>query len=309
MAITLKQAFALNGTPDLDSFNDLQEQCKNTSYFSDSKPINHLSSWEGYWYGAGYDLSISLSSTSVAATGGTITVTYTIKEHRSNGDVLVSGVKPAVTSTLGTVSNITTTNTSGVGTATITIDNNKSLSSKSIKVTVSSTLGGSLISKESTATQATGYYTYGSITINTFTYGAVGAAGGTSSPSITYSQPYGWNGSTSGAGTINGNGDDDYTTYKETGGHSAATVNSSTGVVTWASNAQSTSSRSVGITATVTLNGKSNTKAATSTQNADTYTDSTVYQVSALSLSSATVTAAAGSVTVSTTVQKRTARK
>lgn len=273
MAITLKQAFALNGTPDLDSFNDLQEQCKNTDYFSDSKPINHLSSWEGYWYVAGYDLSISLSSTSVAATGGTITVTYTIKEHRSTGDVLVSGVKPTVTSTLGTVSNITTTNTSGVGTATITIDNNKSLSSKSIKVTVSSTLGGSVISKESTATQAAGYYTYGSITINTFTYGAVGAAGGTSSPSITYSQPYGWNGSTSGAGTINGNGDDDYTTYKETGAHSALTVNGSTGVVTWTKNNATANtvdaSRSGKITATVTRNGKTATKEVTTTQNAE----------------------------------------
>lgn len=273
MAITLKQAFALNGTPDLDSFNDLQEQCKNTDYFSDSKPINHLSSWEGYWYGAGYDLSISLSSTSVAATGGAITVTYTIKEHRSTGDVLVSGVKPTVTSTLGTVSNITTTNTSGVGTATITIDNNKSLSSKSIKVTVSSTLGGSVISKESTATQSAGYYTYGAITINTFSYGAVGAAGGTSSPSITYSQPYGWNGATSGAGTINGNGDDEYTTYSETGTHSALTVDESSGVVTWTKNNATSgtvdAARSGKITATVERNGKKVTKKATTTQNAE----------------------------------------
>lgn len=273
MAITLKQAFALNGTPDLTSFKDLQGQCKNTDYFTDSNPINKLSSWEGYWYGTGYDLSISLSSTSVAATGGTITVTYTIKEHRSTGDVLVSGVKPTVTSTLGTVSNITTTNTNGVGTATITIDNNKSLSSKSIKVTVSSTLGGSLISKESTANQAAGYYTYGSITINTFTYGAVGAAGGTSSPSIEYSQPYGWNGSTSGAGTIYGNGDDDYTTYKDTGSHSALTVNESTGVVTWTKNNATSgsvdASRSGKITATVTRNGKTSKKEVTTTQNAE----------------------------------------
>ena len=44
MAITLKQAFALNGTPDLTSFNDLQKQCKNTDYFTDSNPINKLSS-------------------------------------------------------------------------------------------------------------------------------------------------------------------------------------------------------------------------------------------------------------------------
>ena len=44
MAITLKDAFALNGTPDLTSFKDLQDQCKNPSYFTSSKPINYLSS-------------------------------------------------------------------------------------------------------------------------------------------------------------------------------------------------------------------------------------------------------------------------
>ena len=77
MAITLKQAFALNGTPDLDSFKDLQEQCKNTDYFSDSKPINHLSSWEGYYYGTGYTINVSLSKTSVFL----LPTTYSIFEN------------------------------------------------------------------------------------------------------------------------------------------------------------------------------------------------------------------------------------
>lgn len=122
MAITLKQAFDLNGTPDLDSFNDLQEQCKNTDYFSNSKPINHLSSWEGYWYGTGYTINVSLSKTSVSAAEETITATYTIKQNTSTGDVVVSGVKPTVTNSLGSVSDITSTNSSGVGTCKIKVN-------------------------------------------------------------------------------------------------------------------------------------------------------------------------------------------
>ena len=127
--------------------------------------------------------------------------------------------------------------------------------------------------KDITISQSAGYYTYGNITINSFAYGAISAVGGNVSPSITYSQPYGWNGATSGAGTINGNGDDDYTTYAETTTHSALTVNTTTGVVTWTKNNATAGSvdvaRSGVITATVTRNGKTATKTATTTQNAE----------------------------------------
>lgn len=44
MAIKLTDAFALNGTSDLTSFKSLQDQCKNTEFFSEDKPINFLSS-------------------------------------------------------------------------------------------------------------------------------------------------------------------------------------------------------------------------------------------------------------------------
>lgn len=68
--------------------------------------------------------------------------------------------------------------------------NNQSTSSRSVVVTATCQEDTSK-TKTVTISQSAGYYSYGNITINSFSYGAVGAAGGTSSPSITYSQPYG----------------------------------------------------------------------------------------------------------------------
>ena len=102
------------------SFVELQQSCVNPGYFSSVEPIWSLRAWWGYHFSTGYNISVSLSSTSVAASGGTITVTYTIKDKNTNAGV--SGVTPAVSSTLGTVSNITATNSSGVGTAKVTIN-------------------------------------------------------------------------------------------------------------------------------------------------------------------------------------------
>lgn len=82
--------------------------------------MTSLRAWQGYHFSTGYTISVSLSSTSVAASGGTITVTYTIKDKNTNAGV--SGVTPTVSSTLGTVSNITATNSSGVGTAKVTMN-------------------------------------------------------------------------------------------------------------------------------------------------------------------------------------------
>ncbi|MBO7211656.1 MAG: hypothetical protein J6V44_11730 [Methanobrevibacter sp.] len=75
-------------------------------------------------------------------------------------------------------------------------------------------LGGKSKTVTATCSQAAGYYTYGNITINSFGYSTVTSAGGSTSPSISYSQTYGWNGETSGAGTIaGGSNDDSYVTY------------------------------------------------------------------------------------------------
>ena len=276
MAITLKQAFALNGTPDLTSFKDLQEQCKNTDYFTDSNPINKLSSWEGYWYGTGdYKISLSASTTSVAASGGSVTITYTIKQVTSTGETALSGVKPTITSSLGTVGTLASTNTSGQGTCTITLSSLGCTVKSETTITVTGSYNGA--SSSATFKQAANNKTtvaWNNPTISTFSYGNIAACSTSATPSISYSQT-GTQSYTSGTCTTTVTQNSEATiSYSETTAHSAASVNSSTGVVTWSANGKNSSSRSVGITATVSMNGKSVTKSATSTQNADTYTDS-----------------------------------
>ena len=137
---------------------------------------------------------------------------------------------------------------------------NESTSSVSGNVGVTVKLNGKTSSSYTiNFSQSAGYYTYGDITITGFSYGNVSAEGGSSSPYITYTQPYGWNGSTSGAGTVNSgsNDDDGYTNY--TGSATGATLNNSTGVVTWAENDLTSGeidpSRSITVTATVSRNG------------------------------------------------------
>ena len=122
MAITLKRAFALNDTPDLTSFVELKNQCKNTSYFTSQNPINNLSSWEGYYYYIGYNISSEASETSLPYTGGTITITYTITRLTSDDrSIYISGATPNITSLIGTIGNIVSTNDNGVGSFTVTI--------------------------------------------------------------------------------------------------------------------------------------------------------------------------------------------
>lgn len=52
-------------------------------------------------------------------------------------------------------------------------------------------LGGKQKTVTSSCGQNAGSYTYGNITISKFLYSPVSAVGGTSSPAIEYSQPYG----------------------------------------------------------------------------------------------------------------------
>lgn len=314
MAITLKQAFALNGTPDLTSFKDLQEQCKNTDYFTDSNPINKLSSWEGYWYGTGdYKISLSASTASVAASGGSVTITYTIKQVTSTGDTALSGVKPTITSSLGTVGTLTSTNASGQGTCTITLSSLGCTVKPETTITVTGSYNGA--SSSATFKQAENSKTtvaWNNPTISTFSYGNIAACSTSATPSISYSQT-GTQSYTSGTCTTTVTQNSEATiSYSETTAHSAASVHSSTGVVTWGANGKNSSSRSVGITATVSMNGKSVTKSATSTQNADTYTDSTEYgnykTTATLGNTSPTCSSGTTTLTIKITRQSRTKR-
>lgn len=135
--------------------------------------------------------------------------------------------------------------------------------------------------------QVAGYYSYATPSIS-LSYANKDASQGTVSPSMSYSQTYGWNGSTTDIGTLTSGAS--AISYSETTAHANASVNASTGVVTWDSNPNS-SNRSVGITVSVTINGKTNTKAATSTQLADTVSSTSYGNVTAGAITNTTIPA------------------
>lgn len=99
--------------------------------------------------------------------------------------------------------------------------------------------------------QAAGVRTYGDVVIDFFTYSPnpVSAAGGSTSPTVTYHQNWGWNGTTDDGGTITSGASISY---------SGTNVNTSTGIVTVASKGTVISDVTIVSTSVVTvvLNGK-----------------------------------------------------
>lgn len=137
--------------------------------------------------------------------------------------------------------------------------------------------------------------TYGNPSVS-LSYGNKNAAKGTVSPSYSYSQSreqYYTSGGHKALSALTSGGS---LSFSETTAHANASVASGTGVVTWDAN-QSTSNRSVGITLKVTMNGKSGSKAATSTQLADAVSGTTWGNVSAGTITNATVPASGGTKT------------
>lgn len=106
--------------------------------------------------------------------------------------------------------------------------------------------------------QAAGVRTYNYVIIDSFTYSPnpVPAAGGTSSPSLTYHQNWGWNGTTDDGGVITSGASISY---------SGTNVNTSTGIVTVASKGTVISDVTTVSTpiVTVVLNGKTATSTCT----------------------------------------------
>lgn len=137
--------------------------------------------------------------------------------------------------------------------------------------------------------------TYGTPSVS-LSYGNKNAAKGTVSPSYSYSQSreqYYTSGGHKALSALTSGGS---LAFSETTAHANASVASGTGVVTWDAN-QTTSNRQVGITLTVTMNGKSGSKAATSTQLADAVSSTTWGNVSAGTITNATVPASGGTKT------------
>ena len=148
----------------------------------------------------------------------------------------------------------------------VTVSANQTTSARSYVVVVKATGEGSKsASKEVTVSQAAGVRTYSGITLNV-SYPVIPASGGTSTPSISYSQTWGWNGATTGGGTVTSGGTVTY---------SGTSVSTSNGAVTARSKGTTVSEVTTVTTATVkvSLNGKSASKSVAVQQAANVRTD------------------------------------
>lgn len=173
----------------------------------------------------------------------------------------------------------------------VTVGANSSTSSRSYVVVVTATGESSkTASKEVTISQIAGTQTFSEITLNV-TYPVISAAGGTVTPTVSYSQTWGWNGSTTGGGTITSGGTLTY---------SGTSVSTSNGAVTAGTKGATESGVTNVTTATVkvTLNGKTAQKQVTVQQAANTATYGNVTisggSVSTIPASGGSVSSASG---------------
>lgn len=145
---------------------------------------------------------------------------------------------------------------------TLVISENKSTAEKSAVYKL--TNGGTVNSENFVVTQKEGAKNYAVPTISAFAYpeGNIPASGGSKTPTLSYSQTWGWNESNTNGGTISGTlaAPASGTTFAFKG----AVVNATTGVVTAASKGTTVSDVTEvdAVTVTVTLNGKTSASSA-----------------------------------------------
>lgn len=183
-----------------------------------------------------YGWSVSPTSMSFGATGGTKTFTVTsYKQELRNGHNY--GNQIALTYTRANSGSV-----SGSGTS-VTMGNNTSTSTRSGTVTLTQTETGKKLTVS--CSQSAGYKSYSEITASGGTVTDIPASGGTRSSFSTmpsYSQTWGWNGSTTGGGTIT----------------SGASISYGTAVSAGSLGTTAKARTRVGsLTCTVSLNGKS----------------------------------------------------
>lgn len=189
-------------------------------------------------------------------------LTWNYNDNTTDGKVTISGSNITVSDiSLNSLSHFTATvtNASTISVKPKAINSSSAAYSETLKITI----GG--VTKNVTLTQygQTQVSSYGTPVITSFSYPSKDASAGSVSPSIAYSQTVTY--ASGNTGTITSGASISYAVKTA---NSAATLTASTGAVAWTSNTGSTS-RSCTITATVTMNGKSATKDATSTQTSD----------------------------------------
>lgn len=183
-----------------------------------------------------YGWSVSPTSMSFGATGGTKTFTVTsYKQELRNGHNY--GNQIALTYTRANSGSV-----SGSGTS-VTMGNNTSTSTRSGTVTLTQAETNKKVTIS--CSQSAGYRTYSEITASGGSVSDIPASGGSRSSFLTmpsYSQTWGWNGSTTGGGTIT----------------SGASISYGTAVSAGSLGTTAKARTRVGsLTCTVSLNGKS----------------------------------------------------
>lgn len=183
-----------------------------------------------------YEFSVNPTSMSFGATGGTKTFTVTsYKQELRNGHNY--GNQISLTYTRANGGSI-----SGTGTS-VTMGNNTSTSTRSGTVTLTQAETNKKVTIS--CSQSASYLTYSEITVSGGAVSDIPASGGTRSSFTTlptYSQTYGWNGATSGAGTVT----------------SGASISYGTAVSASSLGTTSKARTRVGsLTCTISLNGKS----------------------------------------------------
>ena len=160
---------------------------------------------------------------------------------------------------------------------------------------------GDVVTDAIVITQSKGVKTYGDVTLTVGTYQQILAAGGTiDAPSVSFSQPWGWNGVTSGGGTITTGGTVAYAT--KTGWPSALTLDPDTGQISAESRTTVVGDVISGtVTITLNANGKSAAKEVSVSQQANSVT----YAVTDVTLATpADIPASGGSVSSATVTAK-----
>lgn len=225
-----------------------------------------------------YGWSVSPTSMSFGATGGTKTFTVTsYKQELRNGHNY--GNQIALTYTRANSGSV-----SGSGTS-VTMGNNTSTSTRSGTVTLTQAETEKKLTVS--CSQSAGYRTYSEITASGGSVSDIPASGGSRSSFSTmpsYSQTWGWNGSTTGGGTITSGASISYGTAVSAGSL-GTTVKSRTQVGT--------------LTGTLSLNGKTKSVSVPVYQSANEFTGYTYgsWNVS-LTASSYTIGNTGGSVTL-----------
>lgn len=229
-----------------------------------------------------YGWSVTPTSMSFGATGGTKTFAVTsYKQEVRNGHNY--GNQIALTYTRANSGSV-----SGTGTS-VTMANNTSTSAKSGSVVLTQAETGKKLTIS--CSQSAGYRSYSEITASGGAVTDIPASGGTKSSFTTlptYSQTWGWNGDTTGGGTI---------TSGATITHSSAVTATSLGTTAKARTLKGT------LTATISLNGKTKTVSVNVYQAENKITSTTDgTPVISLSADSYSISNSGGSVDISASV-------